>query len=79
MFFPFYIEFYEYGWWSMSCEILCVQWKDKIEGWSTFAAASEAAPPCLKSAHGSCLSMYKFPALPISTTASQADDRERFS
>ena len=45
----------------------------------TFAAASEAAAPCLKRDHGARSSMYKFPALPISSTASQADDNERFS
>lgn len=44
----------------------------------TFAAASEAAPPCLKRDHGARSSMYKFPALLISSTASQADDSERF-
>ena len=45
----------------------------------TFAAASEAAPPFLKRDHGACSSIYMFPALPISSTASQADDNERFS
>ena len=45
----------------------------------TFEAASAATPCCLKRDHGARSSMYKFPALPISSTASQADDSERFS
>lgn len=45
----------------------------------TLAAASAAVPPCLKRDHGARWSIYKFPTLPISRAASQADDRERFS
>ena len=41
----------------------------------TFAADSALAPPCLNRDHGARPSKYRLPALPISNTDSQADDK----
>lgn len=45
----------------------------------TFDAVAKPDSPCLKRDHGAFSSIYKFPALPISSTAPQADDNSRFS